>query len=252
MQGLITLELIQLSRKCMADFLFSLKGEGAGSPRAVLHEAWATALRNELKGGESIEAFIGTKMPPIFEKILRANLPKVGFSINQIVKMGNQIEFTNLSSTAVQNWVKRDVKQLIGSPQLGKKYTVEQAATLFIVEDLKASLDFDSIRQILALLFNNPEDRTDDVIDPLQFYRAYAAIFEKAYNQDVAGQSNHSQIDQYIQKEALILLDSFQDLTAEQNKIVSNVLVTATLSVLSAYYKTMTRKYVTAAMSSNR
>ena len=40
----------------------------------------------------------------------------------------------------MQNWVKRDIKEMIGSPQKGKKYSIEQAALLFIVEDLKQHL----------------------------------------------------------------------------------------------------------------
>ena len=39
----------------------------------------------------------------------------------------------------MQNWVKRDIKEMIGSPQK-KKYSIEQAALLFIVEDLKQHL----------------------------------------------------------------------------------------------------------------
>jgi hypothetical protein len=247
-QGLITLELFQLSRKSMADFLFSLKGEGDYTPKEILQNAWAAAHE---KSGKSMEAFLDTKMPAIFEKLLRADLRKIGFSINEIVALGNQIEFTNLSSTAVQNWVKRDVKELIGSPQLGKKYSVDQAAMLFIVEDLKATLDFDSIRKILALLFNDLDDRTDDVIEPISFYSAYAAIFEKAHHQNIVGESMHEQIEKCIKKEALRTLENFQDLTDQQKDIVSIILVTASLTVLSAYYKSLTKKYVTATLFLN-
>lgn len=190
-------------------------------------------------------------MPAIFEKLLRADLQKIGFSINEIVALGNQIEFTHLSSTAVQNWVKRDVKDLIGSPQLGKKYSADQAAMLFIVEDLKATLDFDSIRKILALLFNDLDDRTDDLIGPIPFYSAYAAIFEKVHQHNGAEKSIYDQTEQCIKKEALKTMESFQDFTENQKDIVSNILVTASLTVLSAYYKSLTKKYVTATLFLN-
>ncbi|WP_264806684.1 DUF1836 domain-containing protein [Cytobacillus sp. NCCP-133] len=247
-QGLITLELFQLSRKSMADFLFALKGEGEYTPKEILQYAWAAAHE---KSGKSLEDFLDTKMPAIFEKILRADLQKIGFSINEIVALGNQIEFTNLSSTAVQNWVKRDVKELIGSPQIGKKYSVDQAAMLFIVEDLKATLDFDSIRKILHLLFNDLDDRTDDVIEPIPFYTAYAAIFEKVHHHQAAGKNMREEIEQCIKKEALRTLETFQDLTGQQKDIVSIILVTSALTVLSAYYKSLTKKYVAATLFLN-
>lgn len=232
----------------MADFLLSLKGEGGHSPKQILQQAWGAAHE---KKGISTEAFLDTKMPAIFEKLLRADLQKIGFSINEIVALGNQIEFTHLSSTAVQNWVKRDVKDLIGSPQLGKKYSADQAAMLFIVEDLKATLDFDSIRKILALLFNDLDDRTDDLIGPIPFYSAYAAIFEKVHQHNGAEKSIYDQTEQCIKKEALKTMESFQDFTEYQKDIVSNILVTASLTVLSAYYKSLTKKYVTATLFLN-
>jgi hypothetical protein len=244
------MELFQLSRKSMAEFLFSLNGTGKKSPKEVLEEARASINSKVVLAGESKDS--GTDMPPIFEKLLKTTSPIIGFSINQIVELGNRIEFTHLSPTAVQNWVKREVKQLIGSPQLGKKYTVEQAATLFIVEDLKASLDFDSIGKILALLFNNPEDREDDVIDPLRFYHAYATLFGKAYHQNLAGENKHQNMDQFIQKEAWSLVETFEDLNAEQKEMVSSILLTTTLSVLSAYYKSLTKKYFTATLFFNK
>jgi hypothetical protein len=234
----------------MAEFLFSLNGTGKKSPKEVLEESRTSINVKVVKAGALKVS--GTDMPPIFEKLLKTTSPIIGFSINQIVELGNQIEFTHLTPTAVQNWVKREVKQLIGSPRLGKKYTVEQAATLLIVEDLKASLDFESIGKILALLFNNPEDREDDVIDPLRFYHAYATIFEKAYHQNLAEENMHQNMDQFIQKEALNLVETFEELSREQKNMVSSILLTASLSVFSAYYKTLTRKYCTAALFTNR
>src|SRR5581483_9440841 len=102
----------------------------------------------------------------------------IGFSLNEIGALGNQIEHTSFSVTALQNWVKRDLKDMIGAPQRGKKYSIEQAALLFIVEDLKTALDFDSIRKLLSLIVNDPSDRDDDLISPIRLYAAYSSLFE--------------------------------------------------------------------------
>ncbi|HLO12659.1 MAG TPA: DUF1836 domain-containing protein [Pseudoneobacillus sp.] len=245
------MELFQLSRKNMAKFLFALKGNGSQTPLVCLQKAWASTHQQEVQDGKSLPAFIETRMPPIFEKLIKAKVGHIGLSINEIVSLGNQIEFTNLSSSAVQNWVKRDVKELIGTPRLGKKYTVEQAATLFIVEDLKATLDFDSIRKVLALIFNNPDDQLDDVVDPIEFYAAYASIFEKLHHQNFIENDNvpfNIKIEQYIKKEALNTLQNFTYIKGQQKDIVLNVIIMASFTILSAYYQSFTKKYMTATL----
>ena len=60
-----------------------------------------------------------------------------------------------------------------------KKYSIEQAALLFIVEDLKTALDFESIRKLLRLIVNDPADRSDDLINPVHLYGAYSSLFEE-------------------------------------------------------------------------
>ena len=60
-----------------------------------------------------------------------------------------------------------------------EKYSIEQAALLFIVEDLKTALDFESIRKLLRLIVNDPADRSDDLINPVHLYVAYSSLFEE-------------------------------------------------------------------------
>lgn len=249
---MILVEIFQLSRKSMADFLFSLKGVGEETPLTILQNVWASNHRKEVEDGKSLPAFIETKMPPVFEKLLRVENCIPGFSINDIVSLGNQIEFTSLSSTAVQNWVKRDVKNLIGAPQFGKKYTIEQAVILFIVEDLKAALDFDSIRKVLTLIFNNPADRSDDVINPIELYAGYASIFEKIHHEKMIGTgpsaSLNSQIEQLIKEEALEITNRFKEKDENTRSMILNVLVMAALTIVSAYYQTLSKQYMTATL----
>ena len=79
----------------------------------------------------------------------------------------------------MQNWVKRDIKRNDWLSSKGKKYSIEQAALLFIVEDLKTALDFESIRKLLRLIVNDPADRSDDLINPVHLYVAYSSLFEE-------------------------------------------------------------------------
>ncbi|MFD1906360.1 DUF1836 domain-containing protein [Paenibacillus rhizoplanae] len=75
--------------------------------------------------------------------------------------------------------MKRDFKEYLGSPREGKKYSINQAAILFIIDDLKAALDFESIRQLFRMLFLAPERDDDDLVEPAQLYHGYAELFEE-------------------------------------------------------------------------
>ena len=48
-----------------------------------------------------------TVLAPIFEKVIKYDKTEIAFSLNEIVALGNQIENTNFTTTAVQNWVKK-------------------------------------------------------------------------------------------------------------------------------------------------
>ncbi len=229
----------------MADLLLSLNGGTNRTPLMVLQDVWSIDLSS-------------AEMPPILQKIMKPAKKEIGFSLKEIVSLGNQIEFTSFPQSTIQNWVKRDVKGLIGSPKLGKKYTTEQAAMLFIVEDLKATLDFDSIRKILTLVFNNIEDTTDDIVNPTDLYAAYASIFDKIHHRPLQAKissptgSVNQLIDQYIKEECQMMLPSFNGVKEENLNIVLNVLIVSVLTVQSSYYQAVTKEYVNAALLGHR
>ncbi|MFK3961294.1 DUF1836 domain-containing protein [Guptibacillus hwajinpoensis] len=178
-----------------------------------------------------------TEIPAIFDKLLKVTEGAFGLSINEIVTLGNQLEYASFRSTAVQNWVKRDIKEWIGPPQLGKKYAIEQAAILFIVEDLKNTHDFESIRLLLKFAFNNPADRNDDLIDPLIFYTAYSQLFEVIHTKIKPSKEE-------FKKKAIELSDVFREVTENQKKDIEKLLISAALSVQSAYYQTLSKQYL--------
>ena len=172
--------------------------------------------------------------------------------------MGNQIEYSNLSITSVQNWVKRDVKELLGAPKLGKKYSVEQTAVLFIVDDLKSTLDFDSIRKLLSMVFRHPDDESDDLITPLKLYAAYSSIFEELdINNDqvldlsghAGGTRNHDHMmENLIKQKVYRFVGTLPGLNADQREAVSNAIVIATISVQAAYFQALAKRFYTAAL----
>ncbi|MEI2664280.1 DUF1836 domain-containing protein [Rossellomorea sp. LJF3] len=235
------METFKLTRNNMADLLLSLNGTASRNPHEVIGEIWSDPVQ-------------GNERPPIIKKILKSPKGEIGFSLNEIVSLGNLIEFTNFPQSTVQNWVKRDVRGLIGSPQLGKKYTTEQAAMLFIVEDLKATLDFESIRKILTLVFNNIEDRTDDIVNPTDLYLAYASIFDRIHHQSLpsiktADGSVNEHIDGFIKEECRAMLATFDGIAEENLTKVLNVMIVSVLTVQAGFYQDVTKRYVMDALS---
>ncbi|QOR67688.1 DUF1836 domain-containing protein [Cytobacillus suaedae] len=183
----------------------------------------------------------------ILKKLKRRRSNIYGFSLNEIATIGNEIEFAGVTSTAVQNWVKRDVKQLIGSPLNGKKYSIDQAVMILIVEDLKMVLDFDSIRRVLSLVFNNLEDRHDDLIDPVSFYNGYAFIFDKLVKTNNLATFENSN-KSWVEKEVVNYIEKHCTLDPHEQEIVKNVMVLAIFAVHASAYKMRAHHYLQTAL----
>ncbi|MFC4320568.1 DUF1836 domain-containing protein [Litchfieldia salsa] len=166
-----------MTRSTLATLLISLREQYEKTPLEIIEDA--------LDSNDPLQQI---NLSPLLIKISKLKPETAGLSINEIANLGNLLEYAMVTSTAIQNWVKRDIKELIGAPMHGKKYSIDQAAILFIVEDLKVVLDFESIRKALTMVFNNPADRSDDIIDPVYFYKGYADIFCHLYKQDLNDQ----------------------------------------------------------------
>ncbi|WLD94180.1 DUF1836 domain-containing protein [Alkalihalobacillus sp. AL-G] len=238
-----------LTRKEMAELLLSLQNNEGMSPFDVIKSALVDSNQSDSENS-MVESAMNSSLPGIFEKLMKISKRDVGLSINEIVSLGNQIEYSSFSTSAVQNWVKRDVRGLIGSPQKGKKYSLEQAAILFIVEDLKSTLDFVSIRNLLTLIFNNIEDRQDDLIDPLYYYSTYSLIFEeldlnKDYVVDVDFRIHHGdRAEMLIFQKAEEKLKAMDFLNEKEKTIIQNALVISTLSVQTSYFQSVSRQFL--------
>ncbi|GAA3406403.1 DUF1836 domain-containing protein [Paenibacillus hodogayensis] len=252
------METFYLTRKQMAGLLMSLKGLTGKSPVAVLQEAWAKSHKTDMEHGKTLGAFVSTSLPPIFEKIIKMKQTGEGFSLTDIVALGNQIEYSQYSVTSMQNWVKRDFKELIGSPRNGKKYSIDQTAVLFIIDDLKATLDFESIRKLLTLVFNNAHDDSDDLIGPLQLYSAYSTLFEELdENNDQVldlsghetGRRNHDHMLEHMLKEISgQFANTLQALNRDQKEAVGNTVFVAMVSVQTSYFQSLARRYLNATL----
>ncbi|MED1201609.1 DUF1836 domain-containing protein [Heyndrickxia acidicola] len=248
------MKIFQLTRKEMSEILLALKGWESKLPVQILQEAWM--MRNpDAEGMEKqLSALITTSLPPIFIKIMKTTKKENGFSLNEIVQLGMQIENTNFSLSAIQNWVKRDIKDIVVSPHQGKKYSLEQTALLFLVEDLKTALDFESIRKLLKLIINDPEDADDDLINPVYLYAAYSTLFEDLNKKGIGFTASYKElpsielVEQMIRERAEGIIDRYPSLPVQKREAIRNAIVIATLSVFTAYFQMLARRYLSATL----
>jgi hypothetical protein len=251
------MEAFTLSRIEMSGLLLSLSGNSERRPLHILQEAWTKFHREEVREGTSLPAFLSTDIPPILQKLIKGGGVK-GLSLGDIASLGSLIEYSTLSATAMQNWVKRDFKEYLGSPREGKKYSINQAALLFIIDDLKAALDFESIRQLFRMLFLAPERDDDDLVEPAQLYHGYAELFEEiktrslvpVQGQDEPGASKEVlwRSDNALRASMEKMMKRLSHLTRPQRDAVQNMLLIAAISVQTCYFQALARQYFNAVL----
>ena len=178
---------------------------------------------------------------PVLIKVIRQlenNHKEIGLSMSDIVELGNLLECTSYKETALKNWVKREIKMFIGIPQVGKKYSVQQAALLFIVKDLKTILDFDAIRKVLSYVFNNPMDRSDDHLSPMDFFLTYSKMYEQLMK-------NEKVLTDAVVTDAVFQHVNKLTIPDDEKENVTKAFIVALLSTRATYIQGMAMQYVT-------
>ncbi|PMC35272.1 hypothetical protein CJ195_19545 [Bacillus sp. UMB0899] len=219
----------QLTRVQMTKLLYALKGESTQTPLHIVEEA----LKNSISVEQNIPSFI-------LKASKKKSQLKYGLSTNEIVSLANLCELTSLKSTSIQNWIKRDVKELIGQPELGKKYSIDQAAMLLIVKDLKVIFDFERIRNILTELFNTLSDRSDDLISPISFYELYGSVLESLDSFS----ERDIELEERINRQIKLPRKISSNLTEEQCNSIRRIIVTTVLSVIASHIQTRAQIYL--------
>ncbi|WP_294751957.1 DUF1836 domain-containing protein [uncultured Exiguobacterium sp.] len=128
---------------------------------------------NEGKGIEPLVATEGMELPKVINRLKQFDPLKNGLSINEIVHLANALIGEHMSATTIQNWTKREVRDIIGVPHRGKKYSINQAAIIYLLDDLKHLFSLEETRELLTIVFQNPNIDEDDLISPLNFYLVY-------------------------------------------------------------------------------
>ncbi|MBT2573627.1 DUF1836 domain-containing protein [Bacillus sp. ISL-51] len=226
----------KLTRTDMVRLLYALQGQGDTSPLQILIKSAKSAnmTLDEAENHLHIPEFLTR-----FER--KKERREYGLSTNEIVELGNLCELTSLKSTAVQNWVKRDIKDLIGHPELGKKYSIEQAVILLIVRDLKSIYDFEHIRVILKIAFNTITDRSDDIISPISYYESCAQVIDYIHHKDSPPMKETS-LQELVEQQTDKLRGRFKELGSGQWEKIKTIIAVTVLSVLTFHIQTTAYK----------
>ncbi|QFT91001.1 hypothetical protein FIU87_20335 [Bacillus sp. THAF10] len=196
----------------------------------------ASLLRNMILGKVPVE--VRETMPKSFQGLFsKGKKEEIGLTMSNIVWLGNQMDSANYTEPALKNWVKREIKEYIGPPQVGRKYSIQQVAILFIVKDLKVLLDFDAIRNVLGSVFNNPVNREDDIISPVQFYAAYATAYDKLISKGLLS-------EEPIKEEITKFLATKTEFMEEEKIKISRAMMVSILAVRTNYLKAWANRYV--------
>lgn len=240
-------ELFTLTRSEMAQLLLSIEGHHSNTPLELLQKTWNEHHKSDVDQGTTYAAFLSTALPPVLEKLIKGNRT-AGFSLQEIASLAHMVEYSNASITSMQNWVKRDFKEYFSSPKVGKKYSIHQAALLFIIDDLKALLDFESIRNLFKGIFIDPDREDDDLLNPLLLYSTYADLFEQLECEKERFIHTDPITEAKILAAADKTADSFSHLSERQHVIVRNTIFIAALSIQTTYLQSTSKRYLNATL----
>ncbi|WP_099363613.1 DUF1836 domain-containing protein [Fredinandcohnia onubensis] len=101
---------------------------------------------------EDLRELVQLYCPNIYDDLLfnHSDIPR--FSLKEIEALLEGTYMKKVTATTVQNWIQKEFKELVGGPEIGRKYSLRQTAYILLIDDLRASLSFPEIKKILEIL----------------------------------------------------------------------------------------------------
>lgn len=236
-----------LTRAEAGQLLMALELGEPGKLSDIMQRAWAARSQTKRAGEHPV---LSEPLPPIAMKLMKSG-GRRGLSLHEVAELGQLVEFASPSSTSMQNWVKRDFKSFFVCPQAGKKYSPGQAALLYMIDDLKSSLDFDSLRGLFGILFGKPEgghaaaptEKPKPIITPIALYACYAELYEEIKSLGRQGSRSGDQLEEAVRIRADKTAAQLSLRTKLEREALRNMLLVAVISVHTAYCQTLARRY---------
>lgn len=236
-----------LTRADAAQLLIALEQGMPDKLSDVMHRAWAARSPSKRHGEHHV---LSEPLPSIAMKLMKSG-GRRGLSLHEIAELGQLVEFANPSSTSMQNWVKRDFKSFFVCPQAGKKYSPGQAALLYMIDDMKSSLDFDSLRGLFGILFGKTEggqaaasiERSKPIITPIALYACYAELYEEIKSLGRQGARSGGQLEEAVRIRADKTAAQLSLGTELEREALRNMLLVSVISVHTSYCQALARRY---------
>lgn len=157
--------------------------------------------------------------------------------LSQVVEVAQRVSHNDISSTHVQNWVRR---KYLAHPQK-KKYNREQVANILLINDLRNILSLEESSQLLGFVNETLADNSDDRINPVKLYRYYSETFDRT---QLDWQKSLEQLGHEVD-------DSLtgEEMTEEDREKVAITLVLLNLLARANLYKQVAKQWLNSLMN---
>lgn len=164
------------------------------------------------------------------------DLPQYDLFLSQVIDyLNDKFDDEKYTSNIVQNYIKSEV---ISKPEDGKKrgYKKEHLAQLALLSYMRPILTTDEIKKIFSLVFNDINNREDDIITWENAYKIFSTIQNEMFDQIISKSIfNEKELDRVI---------SENDVQNEDKQKIMVFIVVMTLIAQASGIKKLVKRIV--------
>lgn len=164
------------------------------------------------------------------------DLPQYDLFLSQVIDfLNDKFEDEKYTSNIVQNYIKGEV---ISKPDDGKKrgYKKDHLAQLVLLSYMRPILTTEEIKKVFGLVFNDINNRNDDVISWENAYKIFSHIQEEVFKDFLS--------EEHFNKKELNRIMKENDLSDENEERITMFLVVMTLIAQASVIKKFAKKIV--------
>jgi len=158
----------------------------------------------------------------------------------QVVEVAQMISKNDINSNHIQNWVRRGY---LPHPEK-KRYSREQVASIFLINDLRNILTLEEINRLLRFVNADPENTADDRINPVELYRYYSQTFDRTT-------ADWERFLAELEREVLDTLAN-ADIAEEDKERVATALIMLNLLARANLYKPIVEQWLSGIRATER
>jgi hypothetical protein len=164
------------------------------------------------------------------------DLPQYDLFLSQVIDfLNDKFEDEKYTSNIVQNYIKGEV---ISKPDDGKKrgYKKDHLAQLVLLSYMRPILTTEEIKKVFHLVFNDINNRNDDIISWENAYKIFSHIQEEVFKDFLS--------EEHFNKKELNRIMKENNLSNENEEHITMFLVVMTLIAQASVIKKFAKKIV--------